>query len=148
MIFTYFRLAWIECQKEVNPVAEQMTIVMLLWKGWSLFANCKDEKFWLSFWCFGKSRLIPLKYVGDINVIILNAFAKYKLPTISCSFLWIDIQYVVLAVSVFPSRYRTYLDSTMPIIEKYSKKGMVKRVDGTKSPEEVFSEVKKIFSEL
>ncbi len=36
----------------------------------------------------------------------------------------------------------------MPIIEKYNKKGMVRKIDASSGPEQVFQEVKKIFSEL
>jgi len=33
----------------------------------------------------------------------------------------------------------------MPIIDKYDKTGLVRKIDATPSPEKVFEEVKKIF---
>lgn len=42
-------------------------------------------------------------------------------------------------------RLTTYMQDTMPIIEHYMKLNLVRTIDGTKSPEEVFSIVKKIF---
>ena len=43
-------------------------------------------------------------------------------------------------------RIVTYNNSTRPIIDYYNEKGMVHTVDASKSPEEVFAEVKKLFS--
>ena len=34
-------------------------------------------------------------------------------------------------------RYRTYTSQTMPIIERYDKKGMVRRISGVPPPDEV-----------
>lgn len=35
-------------------------------------------------------------------------------------------------------RFQTYTNQTMPIIERYEKKGMVKKISGLPSPEEVY----------
>lgn len=44
-------------------------------------------------------------------------------------------------------RFNVYLDSTLPIIEYYEKKGLVRRVDSTRTPEEVreFEMKEKVF---
>lgn len=42
-------------------------------------------------------------------------------------------------------RLTTYMHDTMPIVEHYRKFNLVKTIDATRSPEEVFSEVKKLF---
>ena len=34
-------------------------------------------------------------------------------------------------------RYRTYTSQTMPIIERYAKKGMVRKISGIPPPDEV-----------
>ncbi|CAI8010155.1 UMP-CMP kinase [Geodia barretti] len=45
-------------------------------------------------------------------------------------------------------RFRTYTSHTMPIIERYEKKGMVRKVSGVPPPDEVFEEVKKVLKDL
>ncbi|XP_069680966.1 UMP-CMP kinase-like [Periplaneta americana] len=45
-------------------------------------------------------------------------------------------------------RLQTYLSDTMPIIEYYEKKNLVKQVDATGSPEQIFEDVKAIFRNL
>lgn len=42
-------------------------------------------------------------------------------------------------------RFRTYIESTMPIVEKFDKLGKTKKIDSTKSPEEVYKQVKALF---
>ncbi|XP_005993583.1 UMP-CMP kinase [Latimeria chalumnae] len=42
-------------------------------------------------------------------------------------------------------RIQTYLESTKPIIDLYEKQGKVKKIDASKSVEEVFAEVQKVF---
>ena len=42
-------------------------------------------------------------------------------------------------------RFNTYMTSTMPIIEHYRAKDLVRTVDATNPPEEVFAEVQKLF---
>lgn len=43
-------------------------------------------------------------------------------------------------------RIKTYISETKPIIEYYDEKNLVKSVDATKSADEVFEAVKKIFN--
>lgn len=43
-------------------------------------------------------------------------------------------------------RFNTYVNATMPIVEHFRAKDMVKEVDATKTPEEVFEAVKAIFA--
>lgn len=45
-------------------------------------------------------------------------------------------------------RFNTYLNATMPIIEHYEQKGLVRRVNAESAPEVVFEDVKKLFHEL
>ena len=40
-------------------------------------------------------------------------------------------------------RFNTYVNETLPVIEMYEKKGLVKKVDALGTPEEVFDRVKK-----
>ncbi|CAH0713096.1 unnamed protein product, partial [Brenthis ino] len=42
-------------------------------------------------------------------------------------------------------RFNTYLNDTMPIIEHYDEKGLVRRVNAENGPDEVFTKVKKVF---
>lgn len=49
-------------------------------------------------------------------------------------------------VESLKKRFQTYLTSTMPIIDHYDEEGLVKKVSAVKTPEEVFDEVKKLFS--
>jgi len=48
-------------------------------------------------------------------------------------------------VESIKKRFRTYVDSTMPIINHFDEKSMVKKVDATKSKDQVFEIVKTIF---
>lgn len=43
-------------------------------------------------------------------------------------------------------RFQTYYNGTMPIVKFYDAQNQVRKVDGNKNPDEVFSHVKKIFS--
>lgn len=43
-------------------------------------------------------------------------------------------------------RFVTYINGTMPIIEHYDALGLVKKIDATQTSDQVFEEVKKIFS--
>lgn len=43
---------------------------------------------------------------------------------------------------VVEERLRVYHDQTQPLVDYYDKKGLLKRVDGTKSPDEVFESLK------
>lgn len=45
-------------------------------------------------------------------------------------------------------RFNTYLNATMPIIEHYEQKGLVRRVNAESAPEVVFEDVKKLFHEF
>ncbi|CAG4947951.1 unnamed protein product [Colias eurytheme] len=45
-------------------------------------------------------------------------------------------------------RFNTYLNDTMPIINHYDQKGLVRRVNAETSPQEVFEDVKKCFNAL
>ncbi|XP_023939717.2 UMP-CMP kinase [Bicyclus anynana] len=45
-------------------------------------------------------------------------------------------------------RFNTYLNATMPIIEHYEQKDLVRRVNAESPPEDVFADVKKHFNEL
>lgn len=42
-------------------------------------------------------------------------------------------------------RFKTYYDSTMPIINHFEEKGLVKKIDATKGPEEVYKIVEPLF---
>ena len=42
-------------------------------------------------------------------------------------------------------RFKTFVDTTMPVVEKFEKEGKVVKVDATKNPEEVYEDVKKQF---
>lgn len=44
-------------------------------------------------------------------------------------------------------RFVTYFDATMPIIDHYKKLSLVKEVDATRSQEDVFKDVKRLFQE-
>ena len=43
-------------------------------------------------------------------------------------------------------RFKTYEESTRPIIDTFDKEGKVKKVDSTRSMEEVWADVKKFFA--
>ena len=43
-------------------------------------------------------------------------------------------------------RFHTYLESTLPIIDRFAKEGKVQRVLATAPVEEVYKEVRRIFS--
>ena len=49
-------------------------------------------------------------------------------------------------VDSFKLRIRTYMESTMPIIELFDKQGIVKKVSSIPAPEKVFEEVEKLFA--
>ncbi|GAA6077595.1 UMP-CMP kinase-like, partial [Tachysurus ichikawai] len=40
---------------------------------------------------------------------------------------------------------QTYLQSTRPIIDQYEKQGKVRRIDASRSVDEVFTQVKSVF---
>ncbi|XP_033115064.1 UMP-CMP kinase-like isoform X2 [Anneissia japonica] len=44
-------------------------------------------------------------------------------------------------------RFHTHMTSTMPIIEHYDKLNLVQRVQANRTPDEVFADVKKLFTE-
>lgn len=48
---------------------------------------------------------------------------------------------------VIRERFKIYYKETKPLIEYYKKKGILKTVDGTPAPEEVYSNVKKLLKE-
>lgn len=50
-------------------------------------------------------------------------------------------------LEAFKNRYKMYNEKTKPIIEYYEKKGVLKKVDGNNTPEEVFKMVDEIISE-
>lgn len=43
-------------------------------------------------------------------------------------------------------RFDTYMNATMPIIEHYEEQDLVRKIDATRSPDEVFEDVEKLFS--
>ena len=43
-------------------------------------------------------------------------------------------------------RFQTYYNSSMPIIEQFEKKDMVRKIDSTQTKDQVFDAVQKIFS--
>ena len=45
-------------------------------------------------------------------------------------------------------RFNTFITETQPIVKYYDQKGLVRRVDATKSPDEVFAEVKILFENI
>ncbi|KAL7125980.1 hypothetical protein ABFS83_14G154000 [Erythranthe nasuta] len=45
-------------------------------------------------------------------------------------------------------RFRTYIESSLPVIEYYNSKGKVRKIDATKPVEEVFEAVKDVFAPL
>lgn len=49
-------------------------------------------------------------------------------------------------LEAFKNRYKMYNEKTKPIIEYYEKKGVLKKVDGNNTPEEVFKMVDEIIS--
>ena len=49
---------------------------------------------------------------------------------------------------VFKKRYRTYVTQTMPIIQTFEKRGLVRTISAVPGPEKVFEEVKKLFQGL
>jgi UMP-CMP kinase len=48
----------------------------------------------------------------------------------------------------FKKRYHTYTSQTMPIIEHYEKKGLVKRIDAAPHPDTVFQQVAAIVKDF
>lgn len=48
-------------------------------------------------------------------------------------------------VESLKKRFQTYVGDTMPIIEHYEALGLVRKIDASQSPDEVFEEVKKKF---
>ena len=44
-------------------------------------------------------------------------------------------------------RFQTYMGQTMPVIEYYAAQGLVREIDASQTPEEVFEKVKEAFSE-
>lgn len=48
-------------------------------------------------------------------------------------------------VESLTKRFDTYMNSTMPIIEHYDKMSLVHRFDAARSPDQVFSDVEKVF---
>lgn len=49
---------------------------------------------------------------------------------------------------VIRDRYSTFIEETSPLIDYYEEKGLLAKVDGEKSPEEVFDSVRKEIEEL
>lgn len=49
---------------------------------------------------------------------------------------------------VIRDRYATFMDETTPLIDYYSEKGLLTRVDGEKSPEKVFESIKREIKDL
>ena len=48
-------------------------------------------------------------------------------------------------IETLKRRFATYEKETIPVIELYEKKGMVKRVNAERTIGEIFEEVKKLF---
>ncbi|KAL6322199.1 hypothetical protein AAG906_005147 [Vitis piasezkii] len=48
-------------------------------------------------------------------------------------------------IQAIPKRFRVYFESTLPVIDYYSSKGKVQKIDAERSVEEVFETVKSIF---
>lgn len=49
---------------------------------------------------------------------------------------------------VIRDRYATFMEETSPLIDYYSEKGLLTRVDGEKSPQEVFEGIKREINDL
>ena len=49
---------------------------------------------------------------------------------------------------VVRQRFKVYMENTAPLIEYYEKKGLLYRVDGTKSIDEVFSQIDEILQKI
>ena len=49
---------------------------------------------------------------------------------------------------IVESRLRTYYELTEPLVEYYKKKGMLKEIDGTGSPVNIYSEIKQILNDV
>ncbi|KAL7644558.1 UNVERIFIED_CONTAM: hypothetical protein RMT77_004095 [Armadillidium vulgare] len=45
-------------------------------------------------------------------------------------------------------RFDTYMNSTMPIISHYESLGLVRKLDASRSPDEIFKDVKELFSKI
>jgi UMP-CMP kinase len=45
-------------------------------------------------------------------------------------------------------RFRTFVDSSMPIVEHYERQGKVRRLDGNKDVDAVYADVKAYFDAL
>ncbi|GJN01132.1 hypothetical protein PR202_ga18371 [Eleusine coracana subsp. coracana] len=45
-------------------------------------------------------------------------------------------------------RFEVFQEATLPVVQYYEKRGKLRRVDGAKSPDEVFKDVKPIFEQL
>lgn len=45
-------------------------------------------------------------------------------------------------------RFNVFQEATLPVVQYYDKRGKLRRVDGAKSPDEVFEDVKVIFEQL
>ncbi|GJN29906.1 hypothetical protein PR202_gb18169 [Eleusine coracana subsp. coracana] len=45
-------------------------------------------------------------------------------------------------------RFEVFQEATLPVVQYYEKRGKLRRVDGAKSPDEVFKDVKAIFEQL
>lgn len=48
----------------------------------------------------------------------------------------------------FVSVLQVFVDSTMPIIEHYKARGKVRDIDATRSPDEVYQDVRPLFEDL
>ena len=48
-------------------------------------------------------------------------------------------------VDSIKKRFATYRESTMPIVDHFRRQGKVREVDSTRSPEEVYADVAKLF---
>lgn len=48
-------------------------------------------------------------------------------------------------VESLKKRFLTYVSDTMPIIEHYEALGLVRKIDASQSPDDVFDQVKKVF---
>ncbi len=50
-------------------------------------------------------------------------------------------------VETVRNRFRVYLEKTLPLVNFYNKKKLLKKIDGARSAEEVFNEIKRVLSQ-
>jgi len=51
-------------------------------------------------------------------------------------------------IDTIRKRFEVFQESTLPVVQYYEKRGKLRKIDGAKSPDAVFEDVKAIFSQL